>query len=105
MTIMNVGDLYCLTEFAKANNIKRANQWPGTVPGLHIRFEHADDNNNHRYETYSLDTMIVPLEVSRTTIDNKSLRGVNSRRLKVLLVDGRIGIIYVDLTEWEPVHG
>lgn len=101
---MKIGSLYRLTDSVKESLNKRSNRFSSKINTLCIRFD--DQNDLHTMPEigyYPVDTLIVPLEVHNTTFDGRGLRGDDSRRLKVLLTDGRIGELFVSLNDWEEV--
>lgn len=94
---MQLGKMYRFTERAKQACIRYAikNRWPLTFSS-----EVSLAKGRVRAQ-YPLDSCIVVLESHETTTSGKLLSGKTSRRLKVLLPDGKIGTMYVDTTEWE----
>lgn len=96
---MQIGKMYRFTERTKQAFIKQAtkNGWPLTFTAEIIL------TKGQVREQYPLDACIVVLETHETTTSGKSLSGKTSRRLKVLLPSGTVGMMYVDTTEWEQV--
>ena len=52
---------------------------------------------------YPMDTVVFVLELHQTSLEGKPLKGTTSRRLKVLLPDGKSATMFADTTEWEEV--
>ena len=103
---MNVGNLYRLTERAKTSLMKTHLRYNIVGGGIDLYCNHPDETTKkiemHR-RVYPIDTLVVPLEVHRTTFTGKPLAGDNSRRIIVLLSTGDMGTMYVDINDWEEV--
>lgn len=97
---MRVGGLYRLTKQAVEEIEKK--RWENRV--LYVYFPSCGIDNQKLITFRSVDTVILPLEITKLTPDGKSPKSETSRRLKVLLPNGLIGILYVDTTEWEEVN-
>ena len=96
---MIAGNLYRLTDRAKEKIAKN---------NLRYNMRNHSDGidlfvSGVERKVYSMDTLVVPLEVHTVTVDGKRLSGDSSRRIIVLLSTGDMGTMYVDINDWEEV--
>jgi len=95
---MNIGSLYRLTKQARnSNQEKMKRNYQDHV--LCLRLNEQAQN----YVIYNNDSMIVPLEIHKSTVAGMPLKSEYCYRLKVLMTDGMIGEMYVSIDEWEEV--
>lgn len=97
---MRVGGLYKLTVPAKKSLIKKTERFSTQIGISTWFFEEAVKN---QYRMYPMDTVVFVLELHQTSLEGKPLKGTTSRRLKVLLPDGKSATMFADTTEWEEV--
>jgi hypothetical protein len=93
---MEIGKLYRLNSKQKEKLLK--------LQELYVRYATTVGINvctNNQHEIFPIDTLIVPLEIYSVTENGTPLSGKNSKRLKVLLSTGDVGIIYLSTDEWE----
>ena len=100
---MIVGKLYRLTERAKASMLKIQARYKYGRVGLDLYSEGIATIGKVTRTTFPIETLVVPLELHRTTITGKPLSGDSSRRIIVLLSTGDMGTMYVDINDWEEV--
>jgi hypothetical protein len=98
---MNIGKIYTLNDNTKDLIKKQSTKTQqACISGL---FYVKNENGFCRtHSPYSVDILIVPLEVFNTSYTGIYLKS-NVRRVKALFPDGRIGMLFVDLNEWEQV--
>jgi hypothetical protein len=93
---MNIGGLYRLTDKQQKVYEKQQERFKSTTLGIPVYV-------GKKLRIMSLDTLIVPLEMYRTSEDGGSLRGENSRRVKILLSTGEIATMFLSTEDWELV--
>ena len=94
---MNIGKIYALNEYAK-NFIRKTSS-----ESYRVMFYVTVPHPRPTYTDYSLDDLvIVPLEIFDTSLTGLALDN-NVQRVKALFPDGRVGMIYVNQSDWEQV--
>lgn len=94
---MNIGKIYALNEYAK-NFIRKTLR-----ESYRVMFYVTVPHPRPTYTEYSLDLVIVPLEIFDTSLTGFALDN-NVQRVRALFPDGRVGMIYVNQSEWEQVN-
>ena len=96
---MNIGKIYALNECGK-NLIRKTLK--GSI-GAIFYVTSNETTPRSTYTQYSLDLLIVPLEIFDTSLTGLALDN-NVQRVKALFPDGRVGMIYVNQSDWEQAN-
>lgn len=101
---MKIGCLYRMTQEAKQEVEEQVAKHNWLHRDLYVYCPSTEKKGHVNLFYEPIDSLVVPLEIYDHTENGKPLKGKTSRRLKVLFVNGRIGTLFVDITEWEEVN-